>query len=224
MSFKLASTISDYFRESTYTRKLQDTSIISLVMVLYGISTGTLLLNPVITSGIVITVVVFALANIIFGRKRKSTVEKSFTHSEKIKRILDNLQFTGKYPAVIHNIYHNGVCDLSGRFSFIKMTGVEHSTAEHINFNPLHFRDLPFMIDMAMLTALIDNKTYTKQVDPLEPLAKQYRTLNIKSICAAPINVNGKLNSFLLVGSEDPNHQFDMSLISSYVAMIESEL
>lgn len=225
---KLASSLSDYIREATYTRKLQDTSVAALLIILYGVASGSIILAanvlPLMVAGVVLMFCVTVILS-FFTRTKKTTVERSFIHSEKVKRVLDACQIQHGFPVVVHSVFHNGVSDLAGRFSFIKMTAVEHSTADHITFNPLNFRDLPYMVDIHMITALVDDQIYTKTINYSDdPMGAQYKRLGVKSICVAPISSKGSLNSFLWVGSEEEGFQFDEEVIRGYAKKIESNI
>lgn len=216
--------INEYFRETTFTKKIEDASIIGILAVVIGLATGKLALSPILGGLVIMTLIISFIYTLFKGTKRKTTVEHSFKHSSKVKKILDRIQYSSDFPAVIHMIFHNGVSDLSRQFSFIKMTGMESSTADHITFNPLVFRDLPFMVDIDMIAALTKGNSYVKQISDQDPLYNQYKKIGIRSLCATPVYAKGCLNSFVIVGSAFDEYTFDIDTIEAFAKEIGPEL
>lgn len=175
--------VASYFTNVTFFKKLQDLLVISALLAVYGFASGK---------------IKFPETNVTH------TVHESYEISSKVKSQLTESIDKPEETLVFRGIFHNGQQSLNRKFHFIKWSSVEYATQPYLNFSQKSFIDVPMTSDIHMVAAFLDNKCYSKQITPLDPMYNQYIALNTRSITTCPIFDNsGLLYGFVLVGRDD---------------------
>lgn len=137
-------------------------------------------------------------------REEIHTVEDSFSQSDFITSILNGERYKFGCEVLTHLRFSNGVTSLDGSFNFIRFSISEFSAAPHLSVNVQEYQYIPISINLALVSAMVKNELYCKDVDYTSPMYRQFTQMNIKSYCAYPVrNKHGMLTGFLFAGSSN---------------------
>lgn len=206
------STIVNYLENTSITRKLLDFSFSFIILTLIGVITGKVplaevlrVISPVYWAVLVcITVFLYLLSAKIIRitvPKKHDSVERSFSQSQHITRILSGEQYMSGYDVLARVQFHNGVHSLDNSFGFIKMSLTEYASAQHIIVDATNFQNLPVVINFDLISSLVNKKMYCTSVTTASALYESFLNMGIKKYCAMGIrNSNDILTGFVFVG------------------------
>lgn len=175
----LLNPIAQYLSETSYTRKILDAILVAALILVYG----------------------FASGHISLPKSEPHTVEHTFNKSSQIKKILDIAQSKAGVNVVSHFTLHNGVNGLSG-YSFMKQSMTEVSTAMGVTLYPEEWQDLPIVINMSQIGALIEGKCYSSPITINAGKYNAFIRAGVQSITACPVkDAKGNLVGYVEFGS-----------------------
>lgn len=183
--------VSNYFVKSKWYRKAFDAILVCLIMIVWGFSQGHIKIES-------------------FNVPSTHTVEHTFKQSNEIQKILDGEQYKNQYNFVGSFKFHNGTQGLDG-FNFMKWSLTEYSSGIGISVDPLEMQNIPIVINMPMVSALVEGKCYSSVTIPKTPLYITALRMNVQSYTACPIvSRQNQLIGYILVGvntTTPPSHE-----------------
>lgn len=225
-------TIVEYLNSTSFSRKLFDFASVAILLSLIGIITGKMPLPsnwPHIAAGYYIgmsaVVVVFYLLSmkiIEINLPNKHTVENTCKVSEDVNRILLGEQYShDDYNFVGHFRFHNGVSGVDG-FNFMKFSLTEYANAVSVTVDPMTFQNLPIIINMHMVSALIDGVPYSAGISPQSPMYLEMTKLGIQTYTAVAVkSKQGLLSGFVYVGSKT-EHAPDADIVKRIAEKVQA--
>lgn len=179
--------VARYLSETKFLRKCMDITLVIVLMFAYGFATGKIHLpeawkpNP-----------------------PTHTVEHTFKQSNQIQKIIDGEQYLNNYNFIGSFKFHNGIQGLDG-FNFMKYSLTEYSTGMGIMVDPLEMQNLPIVINMPMVSSLVEGKCYSAKPNPKSPTYLTAMKMNLQSYTVCPIRSRqGQLVGFVAIGVNKP--------------------
>lgn len=205
-------TIVSYLQSTSSSRKVGDFAFVAILLSLIGIVTGKLpipyqwpLIDSVWYVGIAsFLVLIYLISNKYIEIKlpKKHTVEDTCKVSEEVSRILSGEQYAHGFNFIGHFRFHNGMSGVDGIFNFMKFSLTEYANAISVNVDPMRFQNLPIIINMKLVSSLIDGRGFAGQVSQNSTMYLQLARMGVKSYSAYPVkSKQGLLCGFVYVGS-----------------------
>ena len=173
------SVISHYFNKTPFFKKLGDALLIVLILFAYGVATGHVKLPAT-----------------------HHSVKASFDTSRQIQKILDVHQNKTNIVFAGHFNFHNGTQGLSS-FNFMKYSLTEYSARLGVHVDAEALQNIPIVVNMPMVAALVDDKCFTSFPNPASPKYIIALEMGIKSYTACPVNdKRHNLVGFVVFGND----------------------
>lgn len=204
-------TIVSYLQSTSSIRKVGDFAFVAIILSLIGIVTGKLpipyqwpLVDSVWYVGITtLLIITYLISNKYIEIKlpKKHTVEDTCKVSEEVSRILTGEQYAHGFNFIGHFRFHNGVSGIN-EFHFMKFSLTEYANAISVNVDPMKFQNLPIIINMKLVSSLIDGRGFAGQVSQNSTMYLQLARMGVKYYSAYPVkSKQGLLCGFVYVGS-----------------------
>lgn len=175
--------VTKYLTNTKWFRKMFDVILVCMILLVYGFATGKI--NPS-----------------HFYNPASHTVEHTFKQSTEIQKILDGEQYKNEYRFVGSYKFHNGTQGLDG-FNFMKWSLTEYSTEIGVQVDPMELQNIPIVVNMPMVSALVEDKCYMSVPNPKSPTYYISKRMGIHAYTSCPIfSRQRQLVGFILVATD----------------------